>query len=160
MLNGFGGKHAIYIQQRFDHALDLGHADDVFGGNLRAEVERFLDVARGDVENFLDAIHDESHLRVLAVVQFDLDDDDAGLLGIFDLETETQPQVNHRNNLAAQIDDALDVFGHLGHGRDVCEPDDFAHFEDINPIGFALNGKREILAGDLLSVGRSLFQCL
>ena len=41
---GLGGDDLVNIQQRLDGALDLGHAEDVVGVELRAEVRRLLDV--------------------------------------------------------------------------------------------------------------------
>ena len=76
------------------------------------------------------------------------DDDDAGLCGHFGLgHVEFPSQVDDRNDLAAQVDDATDIGRHLRHGRDGNIADDLAHLQHLHAVGLALQGEREVFAG-------------
>ena len=62
-----------------------------------------------DVQDLLDAVDDDAGVELAAGLG-DLDDDDAGLLGdLGGLHAELGAQIHDRDDLAAQVDDALDV---------------------------------------------------
>ncbi len=53
------------------------------------------------------------------------------------LFSETLAQVHDRNDLAAQVDHALQIVGRVGHGSDLGHPHDFVQGSDGHAIGLA-----------------------
>ena len=83
----------------------------------------------------------------------DFDDDDAGLVGLGrGLHGELGAQVDHDDDLPAEVDHALDVGGRAGQGGDVHPADDFADLEDFQAVLLLAQGEGEVLAATALVV--------
>ena len=66
---------------------------------------------------------------------------------------ETGPQVDDRDDGAAKVDDAGNVFRRLRQGNDLGLADDFPHIVDGDPVGLAVEFESEVLAGLRLNGG-------
>src|ERR1019366_3619040 len=122
------GQDALDIQQNLDLALNLGHAEQVAAGVLLAEIRGVFDLRTGQVQDLADAVHHNPH-EDRARLSLDLGHDDAGALRIVGGgQAELEAQIDYRDDFAPQIDHSFDVGRRLGHGRDLLEPHDFAHF--------------------------------
>ena len=83
-------------------------------------------------------------------LSIDLHHDDAGALRVLRLrKPELQPQIHHRDHLAAKIDHPFDVRRHLRHRRDVLQPHDFPDLQNSNPELLAPQLEHEVLSGPL-----------
>ena len=52
-------------------------------------------------------------------------------------QREPGPQVDHRDDRAAKIDQPLDVGGRFGDVRDLTDQDDLPDLGDLDPVGLA-----------------------
>ena len=69
---------------------------------------------------------------------------------------QARPQIDDRNQLAAQIDDAFHEVRRARHVRDFDHADDFLHLGDVDAVLFVAQAKRydlQQLAGKLLLLG-------
>ena len=76
-----------------------------------------------------------------------LDDDDAGVLGfVGGFKGELRPQIDHGDDLPAQVDYTLHVAGRSGDGGNIHVPDDLADPLDRQPILLVPKIESEVLA--------------
>src|SRR4029079_19298157 len=88
-----------------------------------------------------------------------VDDDDAGAGGdVTRSKPELETQIDHRDDLAAQVQDTLDVRRYLRHLGDVHHLDDLAYAEDRQPVFLVGEREGQILPGELRS--RSDVRCV
>ena len=136
----------VDVEQDFDAVADLAHPENEVGVDGGAELRGLLDVFAGDVEDFLDTVHDNAHVGRASFL-CDLDDDDAGLFRCGGcLHAELGPKVNHRNDLPAKVDHPFDIRRCPRYGGDVHVTDDLADLEDFQAELLVGEGKGEILA--------------
>lgn len=86
-------------------------------------------------------VHDDADRLFLV-----MNDDDPAALGVLRLFTAEQtPQADYRNNPAAQIDNAFDVFRYVRNGRDLLNFDNFMYILNANGVLLLFNSKFNIL---------------
>ena len=135
----------INVQQSLHAVLTGGHAIDVLSLGRTTEVRSGLDGVRAEMHHLLDRVHDRSHQVFPAVMSRNLNDDDAGPLAILaDGELELRPQVQHRDDRAAKIEDALDMQRHPWDRGDGAETDDLPHVQHRQAVRLVPELKREV----------------
>jgi hypothetical protein len=142
-------KHAVDVEQESHLPVRLPDAQQarrVHGGAHRG---RRIELRRLHVQHFGHLVDDDAELGAAGA-----DDDDAGLDGAgAAFHAELQPQVDDRDDLPAQIDDAAHERGRPRHRRDGQEPDDLLHFQDADAVLLGFEEERQVLAGDRREVG-------
>src|SRR5690606_7294063 len=63
-------------------------------------------------------------------------------------QAEFEAKVDDRDHAAAQIDDALDVLGHLRNRGDLLHPNDLPDLQDGDAIGCVVEDNGQVLAGE------------
>ncbi len=135
----------VDVEERFDAALELGHAGDVMGRHGAAEVRRRLDFGARDGEDLLDCVDDDTDPFFAMIGVYDVDHDDAGGVGRgVATETEFGWQVDDGDDLSPQVDDSSDFGRHPGHGDDGWWPDDFPDFQDSQSVGFRSHSESQV----------------
>src|SRR5579884_1764652 len=151
--NFTGADHAIDIQQDLHLAFELGHAQNERGAQLFAEIGRVLDIGSGKIHDLGHGVNHQPDLNGSGVTAH-LHDHDAGALRVFDLrQSELQPQIDHGNNLAAEVDDAFQVNRRLRHGRDLLDAHDLSYFVDANAELLRTKAEGQVLACAVISEG-------
>jgi len=85
--------------------------------------------------HLLDTIDRQTHRRDAGRRKLGLNHHNAGSFTGLGRKAKFQLQIKHGNNPAAQIFDALDERGHLGHRCDLGVANDFADLDHRNAIG-------------------------
>src|SRR5579859_4873291 len=124
------GEYAVKVKQDDEVLGQLGNAVQVLGIDAGDHGAGWLDRGGIDPQDFAHAVDDEADDLVA-----DLDHDDARSPGVVGRrQAKTATQINHRNDFAAQIDDAFDKAGRMGHPGHFLQPDDLVHPRNLDPI--------------------------
>jgi len=127
----------FHIQECADAVLALGHALKVIQLNARAKIRWRLNVVRADLNHFLYGFHQQSDEFFFAIGFSDLNHDDTSVFILFDgSHPKAQTQIDHRDDLSAEVDDALDEVWGFWKGSDFLQADNLSHFQNRNSIGF------------------------
>ena len=62
-------------------------------------------------------------------------------------QAKLHPQIDDRNDFAAEIDHAAHILGHPGNGSNFEQTDNFPHLQDRNAISTAIEDERQIFSG-------------
>ncbi len=142
-------KTLFEVEQRFDAALDGGHAEDVVACPANRQNPAW--VSRSASLNWTTS----STASTMAPISVtggggvpNLDDDDAGPFAVaLGGELELGAQVENWDDFAPEIDDAFDVGRHPGHRRDGTEADNLPDAENRQSIGLLAQRERQVAAG-------------
>ena len=120
------GKQRTEIDQYQQPLVDLADPLHVFAFHLSQFRGRF-EVSFRNAQNLGNFIHHEA--QDLAV---DLGHDDAGTFIVLARGyTHAPAQANHRDDLPAQVNDAIDKVRHVGHASEFAQPDDLLHLQNV-----------------------------
>ena len=76
---------------------------------------------------------------------FDFHHDDASTFGVINrFHSEPQPQIHHRNHLAAEVNDPFDKFGYLEDCGDRHHPDDLLDLQNTDIVLFFSQREGEV----------------
>src|SRR5581483_5254522 len=138
---------AVDVEEH-DHALgDRYEATDVVGGGARAELGCRFHFGRVDVHDIRDAVHDDTEVTASGRC-VDGHHDDHGDRRVLDaVESEAHPQIDDRNDRAAQVQHAEYVCRRvrdLGHRRPAA---DFLDAQNVDPVGLLAEHESQNLVG-------------
>src|SRR5262249_14545107 len=117
---------AIDVEQDEQPVIELAHTGDELPLHL-PQARRRLDGFGRNAQDFGNRVHDEPQHRAAH-----LDDDDAGLLVVSQFfQSETAPQCDDGNHLAAQIDDPVHEIGRVWNASEGLNPNDLLHSQNV-----------------------------
>src|SRR6266851_6864151 len=125
------------IQQNDQAAFEFADTGNIAGFAVGKNGAGRFDLRRRNFQDFGSGMNDEADQLV---VQLD-HQNTVFLVGLSFGLAEALAQIHHRNNFAAEIDDALDGVGSVGNSGDFRNAHDFAHGADTHPERFLTDAK-------------------
>src|SRR5207244_289663 len=126
-------EHLINIEQKLDAALRFADAEQVVCLDLHPERRHLFHILGRDLQHLRDFVNDDAYLDALRS-----DDDDTGFRGrLLGFHPELQPQLDHRNDFASQVDNAANEVRRARNARDWQQADDLLYLEDFDPVLFS-----------------------
>src|SRR5258708_18219833 len=139
-------KHMVDVEKDLHLPLHLGHTEQVRSGDTLAETGRILHVGFRQIQYLANLIHHNAHLHHFPCAH--LNNDDAGTLGVLYLrQTEAEPQVDNRHDLAPEIDYTLDAGRRLRHRGYVLDSHNFPNSHHFDRKFFLSQLEGKIFAG-------------
>jgi len=133
MPHGLGGDDAVDVEQRFSPGPSPGHAEEVGGVDLGAEIGRGLDLVGGERDDFLDAVDDEAICTFWSEGSFTW----TTTMQVRSANSALRSNFTRRSTTGMtrprRLITPFTKTGHLRHGCDFLHADDFATLRTAIP---------------------------
>ena len=102
-------KNPVNVQKCFYGIFHLSHSQNEVCIDITTEIRSIFDVFTGNIQNLTYLINNHTNTDISTILRYLYDNYACSISSFHSLHSKLDSQINHRNNLAPQIDHASDV---------------------------------------------------